>query len=72
MSSAASSSQTRPSTPVHPSTHPWQRPTLERLGSWRALTMQLSSPQSSYPQEIPIGPGNVSLMPDPGHPPRLG
>ena len=72
MSPAARPSQAGPSTNVHPSTHPWQRPMLERLGSWRALTMQISSPQSSSPQEISIGPGNVSVIPDPGNPTRLG
>jgi hypothetical protein len=58
MRPAARTSQAGPSTHAHPSTRTWQRPVLERLGSWRALTMQTSSPSGGV-QEIPIGPGNA-------------
>jgi len=40
-----------------PTLHPrrtWHPPVLERLGPWRALTLQ---------QSIPIGPGNSFLGP---------
>lgn len=73
MSPAAGNSQAGPSTHAHPSKQSWQRLVLERLGSWRALTMQISSPLGgSSPQEVPVGPGNVSLIPDFRNPTRLG